>query len=141
MDIQRLLTGLSLKIIIQFAVVITAGIGLVTLNFDLIYPFYFENQLTNTGIYINGAILGLLVIGLGNILYHLLRYRREEVSIAGFVNNVESIKTDLMEDLPADSMVVRRQLTMQSIQRSSGEINHGALAAMLNADSRRPNNS
>ena len=74
MDIQRLLTGLSLKIIIQFFVVISAGIALVMLNFDLIYPFYFENQLTHTGIYINSAILGLLVIGLGNIFYHLLRY-------------------------------------------------------------------
>ena len=134
MDMQRLLTGLSSKIIIQFCVVIGAGIALATFYFDLIYPFYFENQLTNTGIVINGAILGLLTIGLGNIFYHLLRYRREETAIAGFVNNVESIKIDLMEDLPADSMVVKRQLTMQSIQKSSGEINHGALAAMLNAD-------
>jgi len=134
MDMQRLLTGLSFKIIIQFGVVIGAGIVLATFYFDLIYPFYFENQLTNTGIVINSAILGLLTIGLGNILYHLLRYRREEAAIASFVNNVESIKTDLMEGLPADSMVVKRQLTMQSIQKSNGEINHGALAAMLNAD-------
>jgi hypothetical protein len=134
MDIQRLLTGLSLKIIIQFGVVIAGGIALIAYNFDLIYPFYFENQLTNTGIVINSAILGLLIIGLGNIFYHLLRYRQEEAAIAGFVNNVESIKTDLMEGLPADSMVVKRQLTLQSIQRSNGEINHGALAAMLNAD-------
>ena len=134
MDIQRLLTGLSLKIIIQFGVVMAGGIALIAYNFDLIYPFYFENQLTNTGIVINSAILGLLIIGLGNIFYHLLRYRQEEAAIAGFVNNVESIKTDLMEGLPADSMVVKRQLTLQSIQRSNGEINHGALAAMLNAD-------
>lgn len=134
MDIQRLLTGLSLKIIIQFFVVIGAGIALVAFNFDLIYPFYFENQLTNTGIFINSGILGLFIIGLGNIFYHLLRYRREETAIAGFVNNVESIKIDLLEGLPADSMVVRRQLMMQSIHKSHGEINHGALAAMLNAD-------
>ena len=134
MDIQRLLTSLSLKIIIQFGIVIAAGISLVALNYDLIYPFYFENQLTRTGIVINSAILGLFIIGMGNIFYHLLRYRREETAIAGFVNNVESIKPDLMEGLPADSMAVRRQLTMQSIQRANGEINHGALAAMLNAD-------
>ena len=134
MDIQRLLTGLSLKIIIQFGVVITAAILLVALNLDLIYPFYFENQLTNTGVVINSAILALLVIGLGNVLYHLLRYRREENAIAGFVNNVESIRPDLMEGLPIDSIVVKRQLTMQAIQRANGEINHGALAAMLNAD-------
>jgi len=92
MDIQRLLTGLSLKIIIQFGVVIAGGIALLAFNFDLIYPFYFENQLTNTGVVINGAILGLLIIGLGNIFYHLLRYRREEAAIAGFVNNIESKK-------------------------------------------------
>ena len=134
MDIQRLLTGLSLKIIIQFGVVITAAILLVALNLDLIYPFYFENQLTNTGVVINSAILALLVIGLGNVFYHLLRYRREENAIAGFVNNVESIRPDLMEGLPAESIVVKRQLTMQAIQRANGEINHGALAAMLNAD-------
>jgi hypothetical protein len=134
MDIQRLLTGLSLKIIIQFGVVITAGILLLAYNVDLIYPFYFDNQLTNTGIVINSAILALLVIGLANVLYHLLRYRREENAIAGFVNNVESIRPDLMEGLPANSIVVKRQLTMQAIQRANGEINHGALAAMLNAD-------
>jgi len=134
MDIQRLLTGLSLKIIIQFGVVITAAILLVAFNLDLLYPFYFENKLTNTGVVINSAIVALLVIGLGNVLYHLLRYRREENAIAGFVNNVESIRSDLMEGLPADSMVVKRQLTMQTIQRANGEISHGALAAMLNAD-------
>ena len=94
MDIQRLLTNLSLKIIIQFGVVVTAAILLVALNFKLIYPFYFENQLTNTGVVINSAIMALLVIGLGNVMYHLLRYRREENAIAGFVNNVESIKPD-----------------------------------------------
>ena len=80
---------------------VAATIALVALNFDLIYPFYFENQLTQTGIAINSAILGLLLIGLGNILFHLLRYRREETAIAGFVRNVESLKPDLMEGLRA----------------------------------------
>ncbi len=134
MDIQRLLTSLSLKIIIQFGVVVTAAILLVALNFKLIYPLYFENQLTNIGITINGAILGLLVIGLGNILFNLLRYRREEIAIACFVKNVEALKPDLMEGLPADSVVARRHATLQSIQHANGEINHGALAAMQNAD-------
>ena len=134
MDIQRLLTSLSLKIIIQFGVVVTAAVLLVALNFKLLYPFYFENQLTNIGITINGAILGLLTIGLGNILINLLRYRREETAIASFVKNVEALKPDLMEGLPADSIVATRHATLQSIQHANGEINHGALAAMLNAD-------
>ena len=134
MDIQRLLTSLSTKIIIQFAVVVVAAIALIALNFELIYPFYFEKQLTNIGITINSTIMALLVIGLGNILYNLLRYRREERAIAGFVKNVEALKADLMEDLPADSIVARRHATLRSIQHANGEINHSALAAMLNAD-------
>lgn len=134
MDIQRLLTSLSTKIIIQFAVVVVAAIALIALNFELIYPFYFEKQLTNIGITINSTIMALLVIGLGNILYNLLRYRREERAIASFVKNVEALKADLMEDLPADSVVARRHATLRSIQHANGEINHSALAAMLNAD-------
>lgn len=134
MDMQRLLTSLSNRIIIQFGAVLGAAVILVALNYELIKPFYLENQLTNTGIIINSAILGLLVIGLGNILYHLLRYRREEAAIASFVNNAESFKSDLMEGIPVDSIVARRHTTMRSIEKSSGEINHGALAAMLNAD-------
>jgi type III secretory pathway component EscT len=80
MDIQRLLTSLSLKIIIQFAVVVIAVILLIALNFELLYPFYFENQLTDIGIAINSAILLLLIVGMGNILFNLLRYRRRRSS-------------------------------------------------------------
>jgi len=134
MDIQRLLTGSSFKIIVQLGVVAAAAIALIALNFDIVFPFYFENQLTNIGIIINGAILALLLLGLGSILYHLLRYRREEAAIAMFVNNAEALKSDLLEGLPADSVVARRQMTMHTIQKVNGEINHGALAAMLNAD-------
>ncbi len=134
MEVQRLHTSLSQKVIIQFCVVVGASIALVAFNFELIYPFYFENQLTITGIAINSAILGLLGIGLGNIFYHLLRYRGEEVAIARFVNNVDSSKPDFMESIRADSIVARRHTTLRAIQSANGEINHGALAAMLNAD-------
>ena len=134
MDIQRLLTGLSNKIIVQLGVVVVAAVVLIAANFGVIYPFYFENQLTNIGIIINSAILVLLIVGLANILVNLVRYRREEGAIAAFVNNVEAMKTDLMEGLPVTSIVARRYTTMRSIQKSHGEIDHGALAAMLNAD-------
>ncbi len=134
MEIQRLLTGLSLKIIIQFWAVIVAVAVLIGFNYELIYPFYFENQLTNTGIIINSAILVILLVGLGNIFYHLLRYRKEETAIARLVKNAEALQSDLMIGLPVNSIVARRHETMRSIENARGEINHSALAAMLNAD-------
>lgn len=134
MDIQRLLTSLSTRIIIQFAVVTIGALLLIALNFESIYPFYFENQINQTGIVINGSIAGLFLIGMGNILYHLLRYRREEAAIASFINNAEAFKSDLSRGLASNSALAMRYATMRSIESAKGEINHGALAAMLNAD-------
>lgn len=134
MDIQRLLTSLSSKIIVQFFIVL-AAIGIVIAwKFNFIYQFYFENQLTQTGIFINSAIVALWACGMLNILYLLYRYKHEEQTIAGLVNNIESLKTDLVEGLPTESILIKRYATMRSIQAAGGEINHSALAAMLSAD-------
>ncbi len=134
MDIQRLLTSLSSRIIIQFFVVM-ATIGIVIAwKFDFIYQFYFENQQTQTGIIINSGIVALWAWGMLNILYLLYRYKREERSIAGLLKNIELVKTDLVDGLPPESILAKRYATMRSIQAAGGEINHSALAAMLSAD-------
>jgi len=133
-DIQRLLTSFSLKIIIQFVIAIIAIIILITWNFSFLNQFYFLNQPTQTGILINGSIFALLVFGMGNILYHLLRYKREERAIALFVNNIEALRTDLTHSVPDRSIIGRRYATMRSIQSAHGKINHSALSAMLSAD-------
>jgi len=134
MDIQRLLTSLSLKIIIQLGTVVALLGFAIAWNFDFLYRFYFENQQTQTGIIINTAIGSLMVIGMGNIIYHLVRYKFEEDALAGFVNNIESLRPNPLEGLPRNALVVKRFATMQSIQTAAGEINHSALSAMLTAD-------
>lgn len=134
MDLQRLLTSFSSKILIQ----LIATVGLIAIaigwNFEFIYAFYFENQQTQTGILINSAIAALFIFGMANIVYHLLRYKKEEKAIAGLANNIESLKSDLIDGLPAKSIVAKRYWTLKSIQKMNGEINHSALAAMLTAD-------
>ncbi len=134
MDIQRLLTSLSLKIIIQLGTVVALLGFAIAWNFDFLYRFYFENQQTQTGIIINSAIASLMVIGMGNIIYHLFRYKFEEEALAGFVNNIESLRPNPLEGLPRNALVVKRFAMMQSIQTAAGEINHSALSAMLTAD-------
>jgi hypothetical protein len=134
MEIQRLLTSLSTRILTQFGVVILVVAALISYYFDSIYPFYAENQITNTGIIINSAIVALFLLGIGNVLYHLLRYQREEAAIAAFVNNVETLNVDFLEGVPTRSIIAQRHATMRTIQNAHGEINHSALASMLNAD-------
>ncbi len=134
MDIQRLLTSLCTKVIIQLCVAIVVIIILLAWNSDFIYQFYFQNQQTLTGIIINSSIAALLIFGLINIVWHLLRYKREEQAIASFVNNIEALRQDLTHGLNPHSMIVKRYATMKSIQSANGEINHSALSAMLTAD-------
>ncbi len=134
MDMQRLLVNLSTRIIVQFGIVIVAVTVIVALNFDTVYPFYFENRLTDIGVIINGAILLLLFLGLGSIVQNLLRYQREETALAILASNIEALKPDSLEGVPAASIIAKRHETMRSIQSAHGEINHGALSAMLQAD-------
>jgi hypothetical protein len=134
MDLKRLLTSLSSQILIQLAIVVGLIIIGIGWNFPFIYSFYFENQQTQTGIIINSAIFALFFFGMINVVYHLIRYKKEEKSIAGLANNIESLRTDLMHGLVADSIVAKRYWTLKSIQKVNGEINHSALSAMLTAD-------
>jgi hypothetical protein len=134
MDTHRLLTRLSQRILIQFAVAIILTGVVIGLNVEFLNQFYLQNQQTNTGIILNSIIVGILVFGLLNLLWLLLRYRREEAAVAAFVENIEAIRDDPTEGLDVHSLVVKRFSTMQSIHSVHGEINHNALAAMLTAD-------
>ncbi|NNE64159.1 MAG: hypothetical protein HKN34_08750, partial [Gammaproteobacteria bacterium] len=111
MDIQRLLTSLSLKIIIQFAIAVIAIVILILWNLDFMNRFYLQNQQTQTGIIINSVIAGLLISGLIAILINLIRYKREEQAIVLFVNNIESLRPDLTHGIPDSSMIVKRYST------------------------------
>ena len=106
MDIQRLLTSLSLKILIQFAIAVIAITALIIWNLDFLNRFYLQNQQTQTGIIINSVIAGLLVSGLISIVIHLIRYKKEEQAIVLFVNNIESLRPDLTHGIPSSSMIV-----------------------------------
>lgn len=134
MDMQRLLTSFSSKIIVQFGIVMVALSMVIVWQSDFIYQFYFANQLTQTGLIINSMILLLWGCGMLSILFHLYRYKQEEKTIAGFVSNIELFQADLAKGLAPETILAKRYSTMQSIQAEGGEINHSALAAMLSAD-------
>ncbi len=134
MDTHRLLTKLSTRILFQFIIAIALVAVALISNADFLRHFYLENQQTNTGIIINSIIVGILLLGMINLLWLLLSYRREENAIAGFVENVEAIRKDPIEGLNTHSLIAKRYATMKSINTSNGEINHNALAAMLTAD-------
>ncbi len=134
MDTHRLLIKLSNRILLQFVIALILLAIAITINVDFLKHFYLENQQTDTGIILNSIIAGILIIGLLNLFILLLRYRREENAISGFVENVEAIRKDPIEGLNTHSLIAKRFATMKSINLAHAEINHNALAAMLTAD-------
>lgn len=134
MDTHRLLIRLSLRILIQFFIALILLAVAISMNIEFLTHFYLENQQTQTGIIINSTIVGILIFGLLNLLWLLLRYHKEETALAGFVENIEAIRDDPTEGLNTHSLIVKRYATMQAINSAHGEINHNALAAMLTAD-------
>jgi hypothetical protein len=134
MELQQLYTGLSSRIIRQFIVVFAAMIVLALFNFNAIHAFYFDSRQVAIGVLINGGIIALFVVGLANILFHLLRYQREEAAVARFAGNMESLVANPISDLPLNSVLAARHGTMRAIQEVNGEIDQSALAIMLSAD-------
>jgi len=134
MDTNRLLTRLSNRILLQLLVAIVLVAVAIVFNAEFLKNFYLENQQTNTGIILNSIIASILLFGMFNLLFLLLRYNREESAITAFVENVEAIRKDPTEGLNTHSLIVKRFATMKSINSAHGEINHNALAAMLTAD-------
>lgn len=134
MDTHRLLTRLGRRILLQLLLALILLAGAMLYNVEFLQAFYLENQQTHTGVILNSIIAGIFVFGMLNLIFLLIRYSREESALGGFVENIEAIRQDPTEGLSAHSLIVKRFVTMKSINAAHGEINHNALAAMLTAD-------
>jgi hypothetical protein len=109
---------------------LVAGIGI--WKYDLINAVYFKDQLTPTGLIINGAILVLFIMGLLRTVGILLSYMREEVALARFVRNVEKRQDgDPIKGVSTSSMIARRYATLRRLHEARTPINQNALAATL----------
>lgn len=134
MDSNRLQTNFSQKILIQLFIALIVMLGAGIFFADFLITFYASNQKTNTGIFINSGIFILFMVGILNVLFTLLRYSSEEKSLTLFVENIEAIKKDPADSVDGRSIVSKRYATLKSIAATGGDINHGALSAMLTAD-------
>ena len=104
--------------------------GAAVWKFDLINAVYFKDQLTATGLVINGAILALFLLGLLRTVGILLSYMGEGRSTR-FVRNVDK-RPDLDPlKVSVNTMIARRYATMRRLHEARSPINQNALAATL----------
>ncbi len=119
--------GVIGRIILILAVVVFVVVALR----DPIMQFYLEDTLTETGLLINGAIVGLFGLGLLTLFWQLFQLSKEERALAAFFNNIQSNANRPLAGLESSSIIADRYLSMETLYRKHMPIDHGALAAIL----------
>ncbi len=121
----------SRGVLIRLAVVLVLLFFVLAFNAEFISRVYFRDQLTATGLIINGSIVALFLLGLGRMAAVLLRYGREEQELVRFVEALEENQYHPVAELEPRSIIGRRYQAILTLSRDSAPINHSALAAAL----------
>jgi hypothetical protein len=104
--------------------------GLLYWKLDFINDIYFRDQLTPTGLIVNGAIVGLFVLGLLRIIGILFSYSLEERALIQFMRNLRD-KVDPIYEISENRMIARRYRNLEVLSNANTPINHNALATTL----------
>ncbi len=99
---------------------------------EYLIRLYFENQLTQVGWFVNGAILILFLSGIIRLVQLFVQYDREEAILDRFTEEVARAPLGAKEfAVPSNTIIGRRYNTVVDFNRARTEINHNALAATL----------
>ena len=120
----------SHSIILRMISLAALGAGLLFWKFDFINAIYFRDQLTPTGLIINGSIIGIFILGLLRIIGILFSYSGEEKAMRQFMTNLKE-EVDPIYDISEKRIIAHRYQTMETLHRSNTPINHNALATTL----------
>ena len=107
---------------------------LLILGAQQINQLYFENQITSTGLMINGSILGLFLLGMVKIIITLLQYHSEEKALCSFARAMETGSYQFDGDVDSNRIIYRRHAMIQGMSKRSAVIDQNALASILIAN-------
>lgn len=122
--------NLSRKILLRMIIIAAVSAAILVWKLDFINSVYFRDQLTATGLIINGSILALFVLGLVKIIWILFTYGKEERAVRRFVENLEDNVSPLI-DISENTIIARRFRTMEHLHQANTPVNHNALASTL----------
>ncbi len=127
----QLRRNFSRNILIRMIFLFIIIAGFIVWKYEFINQVYFRNQLTSTGLIINGTIVGLFSIGILRMITIFLHYMREENSLLHMLRNLREGQRDPLDQIPKKSIIAMRFRTMQGLYKANCPINHGSLASTL----------
>ncbi len=130
----QLRRNFSRNILIRMIIMSLIALGLIVWKFEFINQVYFRDQLTSTGLIINGAIVLLFFVGILRMITIFAHYSREENDLIRFLRNLREGQRDPLENIARKSIIAMRYRTMMGLHKANCPINHGSLAATLLAN-------
>jgi hypothetical protein len=130
----QLRRNFSRNVLIRMILLSAIIAALMVWKFDFINQVYFRDQLTSTGLIINGAIVGLFAIGILRMITIFLHYAKEENALIRFLRNLREGAQDPLTKIHKKAIIANRYRTMQGLFKANCPINHGSLASTLVAN-------
>ena len=127
-------SNFSRRMLIRLIVLGAIVVMVLLANYQFINDLYLKDQQTPVGLFVNGGILLVFLLGLVKIVTTLSYYMQEEVALSRFVRQFSSDPEKLMKGVSPKSVIARRHNTIQKLSEEHARINHSALAATLKAN-------
>lgn len=124
----------SRNVLIRMVLLSIVIAALMAWKYEFINQVYFRNQLTGTGLIINGAIVGLFAIGILRMVTIFLHYAREENALIRFLRNLREGVPEPLKYIHKQAIIAIRYRTMQGLYKANCPINHASLASTLVAN-------
>ncbi len=131
MDSIQFRRNFSLNVLTRMVVFALLAVGVLVWKLEFINQVYFRDQLTPTGIIINGTIVVLFLLGIGKMVLSFLYYAREESALVRFLKNFDRTPHSPLGKVALNSIIHRRYDTLERLHNSNTPINQSALAATL----------
>ncbi|MCB1866192.1 MAG: hypothetical protein KDG50_12265 [Chromatiales bacterium] len=129
--------GYARNVLIAMLLGVVLAVGIVIWQWPTIASLYIQNQLTDVGLVINGAIFLLLAAGLVRLAVILMRLNREEGALARLRDNLFGHVEDPLRGVEPESVAGRRYAMLRSLHERNAAIEQGAIAATLAARENR----
>ncbi|MCU7851787.1 MAG: MotA/TolQ/ExbB proton channel family protein [Candidatus Thiodiazotropha sp. (ex Monitilora ramsayi)] len=130
----QLRRNFSRNILVRMIIMSAVIAALMVWKFEFINQVYFRDQLTSTGLIINGTIVGLFAIGILRMITIFLHYAQEENALIRFLRNLREGEQDPLKRIHKKAIIGNRYRTMQGLFKANCPINHGSLASTLVAN-------
>ncbi|MEN8170435.1 MAG: hypothetical protein ABFS08_09455 [Pseudomonadota bacterium] len=121
----------SRRVLLRLVILLLLAVALVFIGLREISEVYFSNQLTDTGLIINGFIVALFVLGTVKIVLVLMRYQNEESALKRVADALEEGDYQPESEVSAKRLIAQRLAAIRSLSKRNAPIDHSALAATL----------